>query len=53
MALFSHFARSQANGIAAPSFTLYCLDTMDPKQDIAYQERIVMETAAAIYSGES
>lgn len=45
--------RNIANGITASSFTSYCLDNMDPNQDISYQERIIKETAATMYVGGS
>jgi hypothetical protein len=50
---FIHSTCLQANGIATPSFTSNCLDTMNPDQDTSYQELIIKETAAAMYSGES
>jgi hypothetical protein len=42
---------SQKNSTAKPSFTYYALDKLDCSQDIPFQEQIIMQTAASMFSG--
>lgn len=42
----------QASGRAPPSFISFCLEKIDENGDVAAQERIIQDTAAAMYIGK-
>jgi len=50
---FESVQRAIRIGDAQPSFTSYCLDSMDGSKDIEHQKSVIKSTAATIYAGGS
>lgn len=46
---FAEVQRCLANGTQKPSFISYCLQNMDMKGDIGYQEKMIKEVSAQLY----
>ena len=43
---------NKASGTAIPSFAARCLESIDNKSDVAYQETVIKNTAGSIFGGE-